>query len=558
MRIPRISISLTALIAAAALAAGCGGGGGDQQAETGGDRPESVERLRLSALPQFGYPSPFAWRRGPGWLITGMTFDTLLWEDSTGNPIPWLAAEWESSDDGLQWRFRLNEDARWQDGRPVTAQDVAFTVDYMTQGPGKGQGGFAARSLQVVEEAVAESERVVALRLRQPIATFVEDVAQSVYILPEHIWADVEDPARLRGPEATMGSGPYRLQSYDQTSGSILYEANREFYLGEPYVKRLEFVPAEDDLLALQRGQIDAGSPENEVGIPQEQLRAFEEDPRLASLSQSGSWNRALHFNLDAGFPYDEVSFRHAVAYAIDRPDLIERVLFGRGQPGSTGGLAPGHPFLVDGLPDYAPDVQRANRLLDELGMDDTDGDGIRELPDGEPFRQELLSSNRFTARTPELIAEYLRKVGIDVEVRVLDQAAADEVAAEGDFTMTLAGYGGLMSDPDVLRTRYSSRVESDSFAQAKGYENARFDRLAAQQLRTVDTDERRGLIEEMQRIAAEDLPLLSLYVPNNTLFYDREVFDAWYYTPGCSPCGGTRNKHMFVTGQETGLEGRE
>lgn len=555
MRRNRLTRGLAALtVTIALLATGCSAGSSGDSSPGAQQGQQSAERVRLAGLPNFGYPSPFAWVRGPGWLITGMSFDTLLWEDSTGKPIPWLASDWEESADGLRWRFTLRDGARWHDGRPVTAQDVAFTVRYMTEGPGKGEGGFAARGLSVVQDAVAEGDRDVVFTLKQPSATFIEDIAASVYIIPEHIWADVTDPAKLRGPKATMGSGPYRLQSLDDATGSMLYVANEDFYLGEPRVKRLEFLPADDELLALQRGELDAAEVGLEDPIPQQQLDALEADPQLQRLDAPGSWNRALHFNLGAGFPYDDVRFRHAVAYAIDREDLIERVMFGRGDPGSAGGLAPGHPFLADGLPSYAHDADRARRALDDLGMVDSDGDGFRNLPGGAAFRPELLASNRFSARTPELIREYLRDVGIDTTVRILDQAAADEVAGTGDFTMTLAGYGGLMGDPDSLRTRYSSQGSGGSFSQAKGYVNPEVERLAEAQLATTDPEQRQNMINEMQRMVAADLPLLSLYVPDDTMFYNRQVFDSWYFTPGCSPCGGTRNKHMFVTGQQTGF----
>lgn len=558
----------TVLLVAALLAAACGTA--DEAAsppptgtaaspaasptEADGERPESVERLRLAGLSRFGYPHPFAFVRGPGWIMAGLIFDSLLWEDSTGEPIPWLATDWEQSDDGLTWTFTLREGATWHDGEPVTADDVAFTVEYMTTGAGADVAGFAG-GLEVVDEVVAVDEHTVEFRLSRPHAAFEEDVGQSVLIVPEHIWAGITDPGTQRGPESTIGSGPYILESIDEAAGSLLFTANENFHLGTPYVRRLEFVPVEDELLALQRGEIDVASTPLEEQVPQQQVEVLESDPRFGRLDERGSWNRALHFNLDKGFPYDDVRFRHAVAYALDRQDLVDRVLLERGAPGSSGGLAPAHPWLAQGLPDYARNLDQANALLDEIGMADTDGDGFRELPDGSPFTQELKSSNRFSASTPQLIVEYLREVGIRAELSVLDQAAADEAGATGDYTMSTFGYGGLMGDPDTLRTRYSSQVQSRSFARARGYVNERFETIAAEQLVTVDEAARRQLVEEMQTIVAGDIPILSLYVPDSILFFNQEVFDNWYFTPGCSPCGGTRNKHMYVTGHKVGFE---
>lgn len=518
------------------------------------EAPESVERVRLAGLRGFGYPSPFAWVRGPGKLVAGYIFDSLLWEDATGEAGPWLAEEWESSEDGLEWRFSLNEEARWHDGEPVTAEDVVFSVEYMTEGAGAEAAGFAAGGLEVVDEAVAEGDHEVVFRLNRPSAAFEEDVAMSFFIIPQHIWVDVSDPARVRGPEATMGSGPYRLGALDEASGSLLFTANEDFYLGAPVVKRLEFVPAEDELLALQQGAIDAAEIASEQAVPSQQLEAFEANPQLGRRDAPGSWNRVLFFNLREGFPFDDVRFRHAIAYGIDRQDLIERVMFGSAEPGSAGGLAPGNPFLAEDLPDYAHDPDEANRLLDELGMLDTNGDGFRELPDGSPFRPQLLDSNRFSVTTPQLMKEQLREVGVDIEVNVLDQAAADEAAMQGNYTMSLIGFGGIMGDPDALRSRFASDAPATSFTKAHGYSDPELDRLADEQLVTVDRAEREELVTEMQEIVAEDLPALSLYVPDDTVFFNREVLENWYYTPGCSPCGGTRNKHLFVTGRQTGF----
>ena len=518
------------------------------------EAPTSVERVRLAGLSRFGYPTPFAYVRGPGWLVTGYIFDTLLWEDSTGEPIPWLAQDWEESDDGLEWRFTLHEDARWHDGQPLTAEDVAFSAEYMTEGAGADAAGFATSGFSIVDEVVADGPRDVVFRLNRPSAAFEEEVAMSFLIVPQHIWGDVDDPAKLRGPEATMGSGPYRLESVDEASGSLLFTANEDFYLGAPVVKRLEFVPTEDELLSLQRGELDAAENALEQPVPQELLDALEENPQIGREDAEGSWNRVLFFNIDQGFPFDDVRFRHAVAYAIDRQDLVERIMFGRGKVGSAGGLAPNNPFLAEDLPTYEHDPEQANELLDELGMVDTDGDGFRELPDGSPFRPQLLDSNRFSANTPELIKEYLREVGIDLEINILEQGAADEAAAQGNYSMALVGFGGIMGDPDGLRTRYSSDAPGSSFTKAQGYSNPEFDELAEEQQVTIDPEERRELVAQMQQIIAEDLPTLSLYVPDDTVFFNREVLENWYYTPGCSPCGGTRNKHLFVTGQKTGF----
>ena len=515
----------------------------DEEPAGEGDR---LERLRLAGG-DFGQPSPFAWVRGPGRIQTGFVFDTLLWLDTDGELIPWLAEDWEVSDDGLEWTFSLRDNVTWHDGEPLTAADVAFTFEYKTQGPGAEAGGGSG--LDVVDEVVATGEHEVVFRLPEPYAAFEHNIAGlwGMFVLPEHIWSQVDDPGRYLEDDAFVGTGAYHLVEFDDAAGTYLYEANDDFFLGAPHVQRLEFIPEMDDeLLALQRGEIDAAQVSRDP-VPQAQFDAFQE--QFGYIETSGEWTHALHFNLEQGFPYDERDFRHAVAYAIDQEDMVERLLFGRGAPGSAGGLTPTHPDNPGDLPTYDHDPEVAGELLDGLGLQDQDGDGWRQLPDGEPFTIELLSSQRFGPNDPQLVAEYLAEVGLNVEVAMRDRATADEAGQEGTYTMALHGYGGLEGDPDTLRTRYHSEAPPRGHSGVHGYVNAEFDELAEQQLMVLDDAERTELVAQMQHILAEDLPVLSLYTPDRMLFYDESTFDAWGFTPTCTPCGATRNKLFYVTG---------
>jgi peptide/nickel transport system substrate-binding protein len=536
----------------AVLATGCGSDDDDRSQSSGRTtHPESVARLRLSGG-DYGYPSPFAYVRGAGLIMASYIFDTLLWEDSTGNPIPWLAKEWSRSPDGLEWRFTLRDNAKWQDGRPVTAEDVKFSFEYVTTGAAASVSRLAP-SLDL-KEVVAESPSVAVVRLNKPTAVFEEDVALRLFIIPQHVWSAVTDPARFREPAAVMGSGPYRLESSDEASGAYLFTANESFYLGSPYVKRIELVPAPDELLALQRDQIDAGELLEE-GAPEEQIKAFESNPRFTKLDGPTDWVLALHMNLAKGFPYDRKEFRQAIAHALDRKDIVARLLQGRGEPGTVGGLSPDHPLLAPGLPTYDRDVDKARSMLDALGLKDGNGDGLRDLPGGGAFVQELQANSRFTPKSAELVKEYLRQVGIDVSVKILDKATADDSAGKGNYTMALIGYGGMSGDPDQnLRSRFAASPKSTSFTRAIGYGNPAVTDLANRQLTALDPEQRKALVQEIQRLVAEDVPIIPLYSPKRMTFYKAGIFDNWYYTPGCTPCRGTRNKHMLVTGKRVGF----
>jgi peptide/nickel transport system substrate-binding protein len=505
---------------------------------------------------QASEPSPFGAVRGPGLVHTDLLFDTLLWKDGSGTIMGWLASEWSSSADGREWRFVLRPGVRWHDGRPLTAEDVVFTFDYLTRGPGRAHRGVRGCALDVVADVVLDRSGAVVVRLDRPYAAFEEWVAGRVLILPAHLWSGVTDPAERTGVGAITGSGPYRLKAFDPATGAATFVANDAYFFGPPFVRCLEFASSADPLAALCRGDIDAtnGAGEDGVGGPGPGAGG---DGGFSSISAPGEWTRALHFNLTRGAPFDDVRFRRAVAFALDRPGLVRSVLDGRGEVGSMGGLAPSHPLTPSDLPCYDRDLDRAKSLFDDVGLAvPAGGRGWRRQAGGGRFRPELLVCSRCPTATIEGVGSNLAAVGIELDVVRLDPPDADARAAAGHYDLALIGYGGLGGDPDGLRLRLSSTVAAGGRAQVRGYANPVFEDRAERQSVTRDVATRRRLVAEMQRVVAADVPMIPLYVPTRSLWFDRQVFDAWYFTPGGVWGGypGPFNKHALLTGRLTGF----
>lgn len=514
--------------------------------------PTRVDRVRMAGG-ENGFPSPFGGNtRGPSVAHSTLIFDSLLWRDADGKLMPWLATSWETSPDGKEWRFTLRDGVRWTDGQPLTAEDVAFSFQYITTGAAKAIPMFAGRV--PVKDAVAEGPNRVVLRTETPFAPFVDRVAIRVPIVPRHVWQSVTDPARYRERNGLVGTGPYKLESWDEAAGSYLYVANEEFFMGPPYVKRLEFVPAPDELLALQRGEIDVAQLSEASPVAEEVLAQFKA-PQYGTVTASGTVGTTLHFNLTKGFPYDNKQFRQAFAYAIDRKDLVRRILLGRGEPAMTGLLQPSDsPWVAPNLPTYDRDVGRARALLDQSGVRDMNGDGVRDLPNGAPFRPELIMSATGNPKTAELVSEYLREVGMAVEIKSLERTVADSATSDGRYDMALISYG-IGNDPETQRTLVSSKSTSSSFGKVHGFVNARFDDLAVAQSGETDVAKRTAAAHEMQRIIAEELPVIPLYVNNRTAVYVSTVMDGWYYTPGGGPLyPGIINKLFFASSKRNGF----
>jgi len=523
----------------------------DEGGTATGDTQAERVTIRLAASQQgAGYPTPFGAVRGPGILFTTFMFDSLAFPDVTGDPKPWLAKSWETSPDGKTWTFRLQPNVKFHDGQPLTADDVVFTFDYILKGPGASTS--AAQGVTSIDTVAAPDPATVVIQLKTVSPTFLTDVTgwSGVRILPKHIWSSVTDPARFQGDTALIGSGPYKLAKFDLTTNTYDYVANDDFYLGKPKVKELQIIQVGEPLLSLQRNELDSATTGNgqsgSGAIPQAQIDALRKN--FKEFTAPGEFNVVLFFNQAAGFPFDQKPFRQAVAYGLDRKDMVQRLLNGRGVPGSAGALGPANPFLSKNLPEYQRDLVKAKSMLDGVGLKDANGDGVRDKPDGSAFTIPLLTSS-LDSTTAQLVSENLRDVGLKVDITAVDQPTSDARDASGDYQMALVHFGGLSSDPGGLVNRFASTSRSTSFTRVKGYKSDAFDQAAAPQATTLDTAKRRQLIDQMQAALADDLPQLSLYVPEQIAFANTKVFGGWAYTPGCPPCGISLNKRMLVSG---------
>lgn len=504
--------------------------------------PRARPTLRLAGG-DVGLPSPFRLANPAAYFVMTYLYDSLLWTDSTGALIPWLAARHESSPDGMVHTFELRDGLRWSDGRPFTPEDVVFSFQYLAV----HQANLIPPPLFPVEN-VADvrplGARGVQIHLDKPAVTFAQNVAGRVPILPRHVWSRFPEPFAARDLAVLVSTGPYRLDSYTEGDGSYLFTANDQFFLGRPFVQRIELRPVGDELAALSAGEIDAGG-QAATGLPPAALQRFVKDPAFGLISGHPDFLFALYWNLGRGGGLGDVRFRHACALAIDRGEMVKRLTGGTGEVGNPGFLPKGHPYRVD-VEQYAFDPGAAERLLDQAGYRRRGNKGARRGPNGQPLRLSLLALP-ITAQVAELVVQDLAGVGLEVEISPTDLLFP--ALSAGEFDMAISIYGGHAGDPDLMRRVYSSRVNK-GFQAARGYINGELDDLADRQLVTTDTTERARLVGRMQQIVAADLPLLHLYYPRPFLIYRKEVLDQVSYERGGL---GPLNKQALVTGVRSG-----
>jgi peptide/nickel transport system substrate-binding protein len=498
LRLPRRRLLQGSLAGVSILASG----GLSKAAET----PRRGGTLVIGQFPEPPHLTVAFASSGPGNNISPKIFDGLLTYDHELGPQPQLAESWVVAPDGLSITFKLREGVKWHDGKPLTAEDVSFSLlEIWRKLLARGRTTFA-----VVEAVETPDPLTVVLRLSAPAPYILNGLTSHLaQVLPKHLY-DGTDIAKNPANVAPVGTGPFRFVRWER--GSYLrLERNPDYWdQPKPYLDQVvfRFLPdAAGRAAALETGEVQLVA---ETGIPGSDLRRLARQPEITVETKGYNYIAPitfLVFNLDRK-PFDDIRVRRAIAHAIDRDFLIRNVWYGYGKP-ATGPLPQGlSSFYSADVPIYAFDPERAKALLDEAGLR-PGADGVRlafthdSLPYGEQYQ-----------RTGEYLRDALGRIGIKVELRSQDYGSyVRRIYTTRDFDT--ANY--LISvgpDPAIgaQRLYWSAGFQPGvAFSNAAHYANAEVDQvLEAAQVET-DPVRRKDLYNRFQSMVQEDLPQIPL-----------------------------------------------
>jgi peptide/nickel transport system substrate-binding protein len=456
-----------------------------------------VDRLAVAIVGDESTLTPYTYVTGyPGWNLLTMQYDTLYQIDMNGVPQPWLATAADVSEDGLSVALTLRDDVTWHDGEPFTAADVKFTVDYFKEHP---QGRFS-RDLRPVESAELTDDGQVILQLTGPTPSLELGTLADVPIMPMHIWAEIDNPEEHVFESGTnVGTGPYKLAEY-QPDQFYRFEANDAYFAGVPAVAELVVIKFADDagtLAALRSGEVDMivrpVAPEQIDLLTAADDLAVEQGPLFTT--------QMLNYDMDRA-PFDRVEVRQAMSLAIDRQDIIDTVYLGAATVGNPGWIHPASAvFNSDVATGY--DAAAAQAILDDAGIVDSDGDGVREL-DGEPLAFDFIvnGSDSLRLRISELVSGMLADVGIAATVVSVEQTTWEEAVWPGfdvsqgrNYDMAMWGWSAPIQADAV---RVASLVHSDpsiGSLNLTGYQSERADELAESIISEIDGAARAEMI---------------------------------------------------------------
>jgi peptide/nickel transport system substrate-binding protein len=511
----RHSLQLAAATAVVALAvAACGSSSSGGEVKEGGvyrlGTPSTIDSL-----------NPFVAFQADAYSTFEYIYPELVQYNPKQQFVPDFARTWQVSSDGKVWTFHTQPNAKWSDGKPLTAADVAWTYSTILKfqnGPTANSAGYVAH----MKSATAPNATTVVLTYNRPVANVLSQVQQAP-ILPEHIWAKYATGngkalTRFSNNAPIVSGGPFILQKYTPKQ-IALFKRNPNFYGPKPHIDGfgLQFFGTTDAMItALKSHQLDGAElvPPTSVAtlkaahfiVPAVPSYTFDDFIINSNPQQQASHRELLNPLL-----------RQAFDDAIDRQAIVKTSLLGYGEPGSSIiGPATGH-WYNPAIKPASFDLARANQLLDQAGYKMGSG-GVR-IADGHQMSYTVIIptdiANTYGQRSFQIIQSDFQKIGVKLTEKTLDDSAAyDAILANHykNFEISMWDWGPL-PDPDFMLsvlTCGSWNVWNDT-----GYCSKSYDNLYEAQSAAMNPAKRQQIIYQMQQMAATTKMYLVLDYPD-------------------------------------------
>lgn len=398
-------------------------------------------------------------------------------------PVGDLVASWEQPTPTL-FRFELLAGVRFADGREVTARDAAFTLESVRTG---ASPSARRADLEAVVSARAVGEYTLEVELSRPCPA-----------LPSGLNFGVVPEGTAPG-SAPPGCGPYRLERWVRGQ-SLLFSANPHAD-PPPRCRTLAFKVVPDAVvraLEMRRGSVDLVVND----LPPDSLAYFGRGGYRVDRYPGANYRYiGIHC---ARRPLDRPEVRRALAMAVDRDALLRFVQDGFGRP-AAGLLCPENWAVAQDIAPPSYDPEGARKLLSFAGYGP-----------GRPLRLTYkTSADKVARRIAVSVQEYLRRVGVEVEIRSMEWAAFYADVQRGDFDLFGLVWVGI-SDPDALRLRFTSRSFPPDGLNRGRYSNGEVDRLLEAAAAEGDRALRKEMYIRAQRILAQEVPYVPLWHPDN------------------------------------------
>ncbi|MBL7062769.1 MAG: peptide ABC transporter substrate-binding protein [Anaerolineae bacterium] len=460
--------------------------------------------------------------------------------DPWGNVFPELAAELPTVENGgvvidedawtMDVTWKLRDDIQWADGEPVTADDVVFTWDAISD----PESGIWVPGADYTDSVEKIDDYTFVVRYNTVYPGYLTQLGgESVAIWPEHYCDAEQGFVAWDCNREPLSDGPYLLEEWVAGDHLTFVRNPNYFEKGKPYIDTIIVKTVPD--ASVRKTMTFEGDADVNMWVSESHLKDFEDAPNVKiTISPTGRWVMRMLFNLAARGSIDpedphpilaDVRVRKAIRMAIDVDIISREIFYGYSDPVWTEFFRP--PYVCD-IPKPKCDPEGAKALLEEAGWTDQDGDGIREChgcpnaEEGYPMSMELVIYAEYGEElelAQQLMAEMLKDIGIETKLSMVEGGIlwadyeSGGVEQHGDFDITVwdDGYPGIDPTDQLWYFYYSEAAEPDYGWNVSRWINEDVDGLIDEAY-TLDEEYRQELFCQMAEILDEELPQLLLF----------------------------------------------
>lgn len=522
---------VAASLAGAMLLTACGGSGGANQtsaaaggsaetsaaAEAGSTGGEKV--ITMAQTGDWDTFMPMNTTNAGADNVIELMFDRLMVINTDGTFGPRLAESWETNEAQDKITYHLNENAKWQDGEPVTAEDVVYSAQVASSSEysylrrirmqyfaGTDETGCETGTDSI--EVAALDDHTVEFTLKAPMdpAIIYALVNRDFFIMPKHLLDSISDADLVNDAfwQKPIGSGPCIFDSME-SGVSIEFKANKDYYLGAPDFDRLVFkkVQSTNLLSGLMSGDIDVLSANSQ--IPLADWEAAKNTPGIVTKSVPTFAYQYMAMNTARDYLTEDV--RHAISLAINRQVIVDQLLQGEARI-AIGPLAEDHPYFDEKLLPIEYDPEKAKSMLEAAGWDSN-----REL-------QVLVSTgNEVREKSAILIQQDLQKIGIKTKIQTLDFPTLLTNARNGDYDLCFIGSSGSVDPSESVPNVTAGYM--NNFAQLS---DPTLGQIGESGAKEITFEARKKIYDQYQEELFKQMPMAFLYHTNDLFAYNEKL----------------------------------
>ena len=451
--------------------------------------------------------------------VIELMFDRLMVINTDGTFEPRLADSWETNEAQDKITYHLNENAKWQDGEPVTAEDVVYSAQVASSSEysylrrirmqyfaGTDETGCETSTDSI--EVAALDDHTVEFTLKAPMdpAIIYALVNRDFFIMPKHLLDSISDADLVNDAfwQKPIGSGPCIFDSME-SGVSIEFKANKDYYLGAPDFDRLVFkkVQSTNLLSGLMSGDIDVLSANSQ--IPLADWEAAKNTQGIVTKSVPTFAYQYMAMNTARDYLTEDV--RHAISLAINRQVIVDQLLQGEARI-AIGPLAEDHPYFDEKLLPIEYDPEKAKSMLEAAGWDSN-----REL-------QVLVSTgNEVREKSAILIQQDLQKIGIKTKIQTLDFPTLLTNARNGDYDLCFIGSAGSVDPSESVPNVTAGYM--NNFAQLS---DPTLGQIGESGAKEITFEARKKIYDQYQEELFKQMPMAFLYHTNDLFAYNEKL----------------------------------